>query len=134
MLHFSILVYPDGLQKSIYQPDIEIDFCNLLRISIPQSYYILQKQCLSRILIVFFIPSSYMLSTGLQPYKKSRKALVLPGFSAVLLAPLAGIEPATNPQEQTRYDIGKWHLMLKNAWKYKVFQHFKSHLILRCDS
>ena len=24
MLHFSILVYPDGLQKSIYQPDIEI--------------------------------------------------------------------------------------------------------------
>ena len=54
MLHFSILVYPDGLQKSIYQPDIEIDFCNLLRISIPQSYYILQKQCLSRILVVFF--------------------------------------------------------------------------------
>lgn len=41
MLHFSTLVYPNGLQKSIYQPDIEIDFCNLLRISIPQSYYIL---------------------------------------------------------------------------------------------
>ena len=54
MLHFSILVYLDGLQNSIYQLDIEIDFCNLLRISIPQSYYILQKQCLSRILIVFF--------------------------------------------------------------------------------
>ena len=34
--------------------EIEIDFYNLLHISIPQSYYILENQCLSRILIVFF--------------------------------------------------------------------------------
>ena len=55
MLHFSILLYPDELQKSIYQQEIGIDFCNLLHFSIPQSYYILQKQRLFRILIVLLV-------------------------------------------------------------------------------
>ena len=87
MLHFSILAYPDRLQKSIYQLDIEIDFCNLLRISIPQSYYILQKQCLSRILIMFFITSSWT--------RQFRE------------------ECQTNDQAQTEYDYMKENLKLR---------------------
>ena len=41
LLRFSILLYPDRLQKSIYHPLFRIDFCDLLHFSILQSYYML---------------------------------------------------------------------------------------------